>query len=117
MAVYPTNSLEYLDIWMACGKIGAILQNLNWRLTSIERKYFYNPLVKKYPQLATWAEPFTGEPPEVAKALAQILPEHNLKGWVLAYPFAAMNGTTVVIGVLMGLLSWGWRFRGCCFCC
>lgn len=36
VAVYATNSLEYLDVWMACGKIGAILQNLNWRLTPIE---------------------------------------------------------------------------------
>ncbi|NJL56044.1 long-chain fatty acid--CoA ligase [bacterium] len=36
VAVYATNSTEYLDIWMACGKIGAILQNLNWRLTSHE---------------------------------------------------------------------------------
>lgn len=33
VAVYASNSLEYLDIWMACGKIGVILQNLNWRLT------------------------------------------------------------------------------------
>ncbi|MDX2077149.1 MAG: long-chain fatty acid--CoA ligase [bacterium] len=36
VAVYATNSFEYLDIWMACGKIGAILQNLNWRLTVSE---------------------------------------------------------------------------------
>jgi fatty-acyl-CoA synthase len=36
VAVYATNSMAYLDIWMACGKIGAILQNLNWRLTSAE---------------------------------------------------------------------------------
>jgi fatty-acyl-CoA synthase len=33
VAVYASNCLAYLDIWMACGKIGAILQNLNWRLT------------------------------------------------------------------------------------
>ena len=32
VAVYATNSLDYLDVWMACGKIGAVLQNLNWRL-------------------------------------------------------------------------------------
>ncbi|MBI5928795.1 MAG: long-chain fatty acid--CoA ligase [Chloroflexi bacterium] len=36
VAVYATNSLEYMDVWMACGKIGAILQNLNWRLTPAE---------------------------------------------------------------------------------
>ena len=33
---YATNSMPYLDIWMACGKIGAILQNLNWRLAPAE---------------------------------------------------------------------------------
>ena len=36
VAVYATNSIDYLDVWMACGKIGAILQNLNWRLTVTE---------------------------------------------------------------------------------
>jgi len=36
VAVYATNSMPYLDIWMACGKIGAVLQNLNWRLTPLE---------------------------------------------------------------------------------
>ncbi len=36
VAVYATNNMPYLDIWMACGKIGAVLQNLNWRLTAHE---------------------------------------------------------------------------------
>ena len=34
VAVYAANSIGYLDVWMACGKIGAILQNLNWRRRS-----------------------------------------------------------------------------------
>jgi fatty-acyl-CoA synthase len=32
VAVLAMNCQEYLDIWFACGKIGAVLQNLNWRL-------------------------------------------------------------------------------------
>jgi len=36
MAVLAMNRVEYLDIWFACGKLGAILQNLNWRLTPYE---------------------------------------------------------------------------------
>jgi fatty-acyl-CoA synthase len=36
VAVLALNSVEYLDIWLACGRIGAILQNLNWRLTAEE---------------------------------------------------------------------------------
>ena len=34
VCVYACNSLDYLDVWQACGKIGAILQNVNWRLTA-----------------------------------------------------------------------------------
>lgn len=36
VAVLAMNSVEYLDIWFALGKIGGILQNLNWRLTAHE---------------------------------------------------------------------------------
>ncbi len=33
VAILAMNCVEYLDVWLACGKLGAILQNLNWRLT------------------------------------------------------------------------------------
>ena len=36
VAVLALNCVEYLEIWFACGKLGAILQNLNWRLTPAE---------------------------------------------------------------------------------
>ncbi len=36
VAVLAMNCVEYLDIWFACGKLGAILQTLNWRLTPTE---------------------------------------------------------------------------------
>ncbi len=36
VAVLAMNCVEYLDIWFACGKLGAILQTLNWRLTPAE---------------------------------------------------------------------------------
>jgi fatty-acyl-CoA synthase len=32
VAVLAANSVEYLDVWFALGKQGAVLQNLNWRL-------------------------------------------------------------------------------------
>jgi len=38
VAVYASNQLEYLDLFWAAPKIGAILQNLNWRLTVHELK-------------------------------------------------------------------------------
>ena len=36
VAVLAMNCVEYLDVWLACGRIGAILQNLNWRLSAAE---------------------------------------------------------------------------------
>lgn len=36
VAVLAMNRVEYLDVWFACGKLGAVLQNLNWRLTPAE---------------------------------------------------------------------------------
>jgi fatty-acyl-CoA synthase len=36
VAVLAHNCVEYLDIWFALGRIGGILQNLNWRLTPRE---------------------------------------------------------------------------------
>ena len=36
VAVLAYNSVAFLDLWFACGKIGAILQPLNWRLTPAE---------------------------------------------------------------------------------
>ena len=36
VSVYASNCAEYLDLFFACGKIGAILHNLNWRLTTHE---------------------------------------------------------------------------------
>jgi fatty-acyl-CoA synthase len=38
VAVYASNRPEYLDLFWAAAKIGAILQNLNWRLTVHELK-------------------------------------------------------------------------------
>jgi fatty-acyl-CoA synthase len=33
VSVYASNCAAYLDLLFACGKIGAVLHNLNWRLT------------------------------------------------------------------------------------
>lgn len=36
VAVLAHNCVEYLDVWFALGRVGGILQNLNWRLTPRE---------------------------------------------------------------------------------
>jgi fatty-acyl-CoA synthase len=36
VALLAMNCVEYLTLWFACGKLGAVLQALNWRLTPAE---------------------------------------------------------------------------------
>ena len=36
VAVLAHNCAAYLDLWFACGKLGAVLQTLNWRLAEPE---------------------------------------------------------------------------------
>lgn len=36
VAVLAKNCLAFLDLWLACGKLGAVLQPFNWRLTAAE---------------------------------------------------------------------------------
>lgn len=36
VAILAKNRLEFLELWFACGKLGAVLQALNWRLTAAE---------------------------------------------------------------------------------
>jgi fatty-acyl-CoA synthase len=36
VAILAKNRLEYLELWFACGKLGAVVQALNWRLTAAE---------------------------------------------------------------------------------
>jgi len=42
LAVYSGNCPEYLDLYFAAGKLGIILQNLNWRLTVHELRGIVN---------------------------------------------------------------------------
>lgn len=42
VAVLAMNCVEYLDVWFACGKLGVILQNLNWRLAVPELESLVN---------------------------------------------------------------------------
>lgn len=36
VAALAMNCVELLDLWFACGKLGAVYQPLNWRLTAVE---------------------------------------------------------------------------------
>ncbi|MCB9437093.1 MAG: branched-chain amino acid ABC transporter permease [Anaerolineales bacterium] len=90
------------------GVVGAT--NNTWlRVRRWLRIYIYNPVVRQNPQLATWATPFTGEPSEVALALAQQPAPMTLIEWARRYPVALMNAITFIVAVGTGLLTWDWQ--------
>jgi len=63
VAVLAHNRLEYLEVFMACQKLGAVLQNLNWRLHPDE-------MAKLVHNAAPQALLFGSELSEAAQALA-----------------------------------------------
>ncbi|MFW5748113.1 MAG: acyl-CoA synthetase [Chloroflexota bacterium] len=58
VAVYAANSVEYMDVWMACNKTGAILQNLNWRLTVAELEQL---LIDAAPSVLIYSDNFADQ--------------------------------------------------------
>lgn len=90
------------------GIVGAV--NAIWiRVRRWGRIYLYNPAVRRYPQVARWATPVTGEPSEYALVLAQQPPPMPLLQWARYYPVALMNAITFVVAVGTGLLTWDWQ--------
>ncbi|NJL95693.1 MAG: branched-chain amino acid ABC transporter permease [Anaerolineae bacterium] len=70
------------------------------------RKYIYDPLVRQFPDLATYAAPFTGEPGELARLVAAQSRPAPLLMWALTYPAA------VVWSVVGGLALLAFLFSG-----
>ncbi|MCI0713184.1 MAG: branched-chain amino acid ABC transporter permease [Chloroflexi bacterium] len=73
------------------------------------RKFFYDPLIRQNEKLATWMEPFTGEPPQVAIALAQLSSTESVSQWVFKNPHAVLTSILVVVPVIVGFLQFDWR--------
>ncbi len=72
VAVLARNCVEYLDLWFACGKLGAVLQALNWRLSAPELTALVDdggPQVLVYgPEYAALAGALEGVPRRVGLA-------------------------------------------------
>ncbi len=70
VAVLSMNCVEYLDIWFACGKLGAIMQTLNWRLSVRELAALLNDVTPKLllygPDFAATIETVRAEVPGIA---------------------------------------------------
>lgn len=74
VAVLAYNSVAFLDLWFACGKLGAVLQPLNWRLTRPELAGLLadaTPCIFAYgPEFAATARDLRGQAPSVRRWLA-----------------------------------------------
>lgn len=74
VAILAYNCVAFLDLWFACGKLGAVLQPLNWRLTRAELAGLLadgTPSVFAYgPEFAAMARELRGEAPSVRRWLA-----------------------------------------------
>ncbi|MCW5848959.1 MAG: long-chain fatty acid--CoA ligase [Anaerolineae bacterium] len=90
VCVLASNSLAYLDIWFACGKLGAILQNLNWRLAPREQEIL---IQNAAPRVLVYSAEF-------AAAVAELRPRLAVPTYVTLgdpaqpgdTPFAARDG-------------------------
>jgi fatty-acyl-CoA synthase len=58
VAILSMNCVEYLDVWFACGKLGAIMQTLNWRLAARELCAL---LAGVTPRVLLYGPDFTGQ--------------------------------------------------------
>ncbi|MCL4868214.1 MAG: long-chain fatty acid--CoA ligase [Anaerolineae bacterium] len=65
VAVLAMNCQAYLDVWLACGRVGAILQNLNWRLTGPE---LYQLLLDAEPTVLIYGPDFIAQLPHLRSA-------------------------------------------------
>jgi fatty-acyl-CoA synthase len=74
VAVLAHNAVAYLDLWFACGKLGAIMQPLNWRLARAELAALLadaTPCLLAYgPDFADTARELRGAAPSVRRWLA-----------------------------------------------
>ncbi|MFV8756220.1 acyl-CoA synthetase [Nannocystaceae bacterium ST9] len=118
VAILAKNRLEYLLLWFACGKLGAVLQALNWRLTARELE----PLIAAAaPRLLMFEREFAAafvgvraidlDGPEFAASLA--LPEHAPppvefgleQPWVLCYTGGTTGQAKAAI-LTHGTITW-----------
>jgi len=69
VAVLAHNCVEYLDIWFALGRIGAVLQNLNWRLTPRELETL---IVDGAPTALIYGDAFASEVSELRERVPSV---------------------------------------------
>jgi branched-chain amino acid transport system permease protein len=92
--------------------------NMTWlNIRRWFRAHIYTRLLKGYPRLAVWAEPITGEPPEMVQALAQQTDPMSITQWIRQHPGPSMNSLIAIVGlgafigpwVVTGSFDSAWR--------
>ncbi len=103
VAVLAMNSVEYLDLWFACGKLGAILQTLNWRLTPRE---LAGLIADATPRVLFYGADFVSQVDEL-RAMTEVTLVNALPTLIL--PISAEGRGTVPSPVADGGgLGWGY---------
>jgi fatty-acyl-CoA synthase len=77
VAVLAYNGVEYLDAFFACGKLGAILVALNWRLNWRETLYL---LEKTTPNVLIYSDEFKGDVEQIVGAYKGTLQLLHIEG-------------------------------------
>jgi hypothetical protein len=70
------------------------------------RKFIYDRIIRRYPGLAPYMEPFSGEPSRVALAFAEASRGVSLKQWAVENPFAAIYSSIILIAAVGGIVTW-----------
>ncbi len=92
-------------LFIPYGIVGQI--NLLWvQMRRWCRKFIYDPLVRRFNAIATYMQPFTGEPSQVALYFAHESRDASLIEWAIKYPPAAVYSSALTIAALAGITTW-----------
>lgn len=70
------------------------------------RKFVYDPILRARPGLASQMQPLTGEPSEVALALANLSKDESLAIWAKQYPWAAAYSFIFLVALFGAIVTW-----------
>lgn len=88
VAVLAYNTVSFLDLWFACGKLGAIMQPLNWRLTADELAAL---TADATPSLFVYGPDFA----TTARALRTAAP--SVRTWIALDPAARADAADIAL--------------------
>ena len=70
-----------------------------------QRTYFYDPIVRNNPKIASYFKMITGESPELAQAIAARSKDKTLLAWIQNYPIQGYSSAVIVLAIVAGLFT------------